>query len=101
VLVVEEVKFDFAKAQSLMGVLTESEKELAEVLNMLGSELKEIGLWWDGESFEAFSEKYGSTGKNADDIRQVSKLAKDANSHVSKIADAKKTHEQQAAKFFY
>ena len=61
-----ELKYDFAKAQSLLDLINECKQVLDETAQVLGNESANAPNWWKGISFDAFQAKYmsGSGGKS-------------------------------------
>ena len=92
------VRFDLARAQALQATITECNQALDELAALLSKEVAEIGLWWRGESFEAFSGRFNSTGKSS--VVAVAQRTADLGAYLSKVAVAKRDFESSGAKKF-
>ncbi|MCL2048452.1 MAG: hypothetical protein FWG87_06965 [Defluviitaleaceae bacterium] len=96
----DKIKFDFARAQSLLDLLSECSAGLGELSASLGDEINGAGQWWKGESYDAFKAKYSDAGKGKSTIEALGEKTKELNSYLGKLADAKKNLEQSTARAF-
>ena len=98
----DEIKFDFAKAHSLLQILNDCSHELGELSNALGNEVNEAEQWWSGASYDAFRAKYigSDSGSGKSSIKVIADRVADVSDRLTKIAEAKKDFERKSSKLF-
>ena len=96
----DNIKFDFAKTSSLLGILNDCSHGLSELSSTLGSEITSAGQWWKGLSYDEFEGKYSGSGRSKSAIEALTDRTADINGYLSKVSNAKKDFERNSSNLF-
>ena len=93
-----DIRFDYEEAQNILKVLGECRRYLDELSHMFDKEIIDASQWWEGESYEAFKNKYADSRGVKTVIASASEKTDDLIRLLNKITDAKRNFEYISGK---
>ncbi|MCL2146797.1 MAG: hypothetical protein FWH52_03220 [Synergistaceae bacterium] len=59
----DEITLDFLKLQNIVNTLKDCTKNIKGLDKSLDDGISNMGLWWKGLTYDAYSEEYGGKGR--------------------------------------
>ena len=94
----ENIKFDFLKAQNLLRVINKCKSSLDNMAGTIDNEIKNLGLRWQGESYDAYRDSYVGIKGGKSTILRIADSTQNLSSYLNMVTQEKKTLEQVGQK---
>ena len=95
---VDNIAFNFSCATSLLKAINECDDTLAGLINKLNNDVEKAGIWWEGESYQAYRKLFVGPGGRKTILVEVADQASSLSSRLIRIAEKKSQWEQAGAR---
>ena len=96
----DNIKFDFAKAQSLLNSINECKRSINSLATRLGTEVNKAGSWWIGESYDGYKDSFFGVNGGKSTVDGIAAQTATIGNYLITVAQMKRGWEQRGKSNF-